>query len=215
MLAVACDEPVGIRLPDGSRRRVLVTEAETLLVQDEDWQRLSMSEGSKGPRLFDWVAVPILHRWQEDGRHWLLIRRCISDPHEQAYYFVFAPPGTTLQEMVKAIGARWHREEDFEATKDLGLDQYEVRSFIGWYRHVTLVMRAYAFLVGICVQDKAATAQHPPLSPLSAAEVRHQLGHLLWPPPSSLPFVASWSQWRRGHQYCACVFHRQRRLRTG
>ena len=42
----------------------------------------------------------------------LVIRRDIADPHEKRYYFVFAPPGTSLAEMVKAIGARWHIEED-------------------------------------------------------------------------------------------------------
>src|SRR6266849_7680691 len=99
------------------------------------------------------AAVPILHRWESDGRHWLLIRRSITDPQEKRYYFVFAPPGTTLCEMVKAIGARWHIEEDFETTKEMGLDQYEVRSWIGWYRHITLVMLAHVFLTAICAQN--------------------------------------------------------------
>jgi hypothetical protein len=36
----------------------------------------------------------------------LVIRRDIADPHEKRYYFVFAPPGTSLAEMVKAIGER-------------------------------------------------------------------------------------------------------------
>ncbi len=72
---------------------------------------------------------------RDDGRHWLLMRRCVDDPLEKAYYFVFAPKGTTLQEMVQAIGARWHIEQDFENAKDLGLDHYEVRSWTGWYRH--------------------------------------------------------------------------------
>jgi hypothetical protein len=58
------------------------------------------------------ACVPILQRWEDDGRHWLLIRRSISDPQEKRYHFVFAPPGTSLQEMVKASGARWHIEED-------------------------------------------------------------------------------------------------------
>jgi hypothetical protein len=60
-----------------------------------------------------------MHQGVVDGCHWLLIRRCIDDPHEKAYYLVFAPPATTLLEMVWAIGARWHIEEDLEATKDL------------------------------------------------------------------------------------------------
>jgi hypothetical protein len=83
---------------------------EALLLHDQDWQRLSMSEGTKGSRLFDWACVPILHRWEDDGRHWLLIRRSLTDPQEKAYYFVFGPSGTTLQQMVTAIGARWHIE---------------------------------------------------------------------------------------------------------
>ncbi len=48
--------------------------------------------------------------------------------------------------MVRAIGARWRIEEDFETGKDTGLDHYQVRRFIGWYRHITLVMVAQAFL---------------------------------------------------------------------
>jgi SRSO17 transposase len=99
---------------------------EALMLSDRDWQRLSMSEGTKGPRLFDWAIVPMLHQWEDDGKHWMLIRRSLADPSEKAYYFVFAPPGTTLQEMVKAIGARWHGEENFENAKDIGLDHYEV-----------------------------------------------------------------------------------------
>jgi len=103
---------VGILTLDGQRRRVEVGEVEALRLGAHDWQRLSMSEGTKGPRLFDWACVPMLHRWEDDGRHWVLIRRSLTDPNEKAYYFVFAPQGTTLPEMVQAIGARWHIEED-------------------------------------------------------------------------------------------------------
>jgi SRSO17 transposase len=130
VLAVPCNEPVGILTRDGQRKRVEVWEVETLLLGAQDWQRLSMSEGSKGPRLFDWAYVPILHRWEDDECHWLLIRRSLTDPNEKAYYFVFAPKGTTLPEMVAAIGARWHIEEDFENAKDMGLDHCAPRCAI-------------------------------------------------------------------------------------
>jgi SRSO17 transposase len=230
VLAVACDEPVGIVTPEGGRRRVEAREVEALLLQDQQWQRLSMSEGTKGPRLFDWVCVPMLHRWEEDGRHWLLMRRSLSDPREKAYYFVFAPPGTTLCEMVAAIGARWHIEEDFETAKDMGLDQYEVRSWIGWYRHITLVMLAHAFLTGICAQHiplaspplagpipttREAASDARPLLPLTVPEVRHLLGRLIWPAPSSVKLVVAWSWWRRCHRSLASYFHTRRRLEAG
>jgi SRSO17 transposase len=227
VLAVACDEPVGIVTPDGRRRGVEAREVEALLLQDQEWQRLSMSEGSKGPRLFDWASVPMLHRWEDDGRHWLLLRRSLTDPREKAYYFVCGPQATTLHEMVKASGARWRIEEDFETTKDMGLDQYEVRGWIGWYRHITLVMLAHAFLTVICTQDKDhlsspipqascdALPQARPLLPLTVPEVRHLLGSLIWPPPGSVKLGLSWSWWRRWHRSCASFFHTKRRLEAG
>jgi hypothetical protein len=51
VMAVACDEPVGIVTADGGRRRVEVRDVEALLLQEQDWQRLPMSEGTTGPRL--------------------------------------------------------------------------------------------------------------------------------------------------------------------
>jgi SRSO17 transposase len=67
-----------------------------------------------------------------------------------AYVLVFAPTGTSLEEMVEAFGARWTVEQCFEEGKgEVGLDEYEVRSWHGWYRHVTLSMLAMAFLAAL------------------------------------------------------------------
>lgn len=222
MLAVTCTEPVGIVTPDGQRRQVEVREVEALLLQEHDWQRLAMSEGTKGPRLFDWAAVPILHQWEDDGRHFLLIRRSLADPQEHRYHLVFALPGTTLQAMVQANGARWDIEEDFEQGKDMGLDHYEVRSFLGWYRHVTLVMLTLSYLVGICREENVPLlgVASPPTEPstllvlpLTIPEVRHLLGHLIWPTPRNMPCALAWSRWRRCHQRRASYFHTKRRLK--
>ncbi len=132
--AVACDEPVVLQTPLGVRR-VEVRDVPALVLTDASWQRLALSEGTKGPRLFDWACVPVLHRGQDDGWHSLLIRRTRDATPELAYYLVFAPPATSLLAKITALGGRWRIEEDFEWGKDLGLDQYEVRSFVGWYRH--------------------------------------------------------------------------------
>ncbi|GHO63766.1 hypothetical protein KSC_026580 [Ktedonobacter sp. SOSP1-52] len=223
VLAVACNEPVGIQTPDGQRRRVEVSQVEALLLEKHDWERLSMSQGTKGPRCFDWVAVPILHRWEGSRHHWLLIRQCVDDPSTKTYYFVFAPSQTTLQEMVEAIGTRWRIEEDFERTKDMGLNHYQIRSFVGWYRHITLVLLAHAYLSAICAQ--VPTPSPPialtepcdarPLLPLTVPEVRHLLGHLIWPAPSAVKLVLGWSWWRRCHRSSASYFHTKRRLQAG
>ena len=227
VLAVACDEAVGIVRPNG-RRSVQVKEIEACLsLTPKDWQRLSMGPGTKGPRLYDWVAVPILHEWVDDGQHWLLIRRSLSSSRKTTYYLVFAPPGTTLQEMVEAIGARWYIEQHFETAKGLGLDHYEVRSWLAWYRHITLVLLAHAFLSIICAQDKTkatleVSSSSDSLSsspvvveaPLTIPEVRHLLAHLIWPLSSSAILVPVWSSWRRRHRHLACSSHTKRHRKT-
>src|SRR5207245_11281107 len=123
------------------------------------------------------------------------------DAPEWASCLVWAPADTPLSTMVRAIGARWHIEEDLEVSKDLGLDQYEVRSYLGWYRHITLVLLAYAFLVSICVQ---ATRPLPAqaLIALTPSEVRHLLARLLWPAPTSAPLICQCSGWRTAHECC-------------
>lgn len=187
VLAVECREPVGIRTLDGLRRQVEAREVEALMIAAQDWQRLSMGDGTKGPRLYDWACVPILHRWVDDTKHWLLIRRCIDDPKIKTYYFVFGPPQTPLSVMVKVIGARWRIEDDFQTGKALGLAQYQVRCFTGWYRHVTLVMLAHAFLAVICAQKQniATINADTPDSPSSALVVDAS------PPLPSLPPMIS------------------------
>jgi SRSO17 transposase len=109
--AVACDEPVVLRTPDGVRR-MEVRDVAALLLTDSAWHRLSLSEGCKGPRLFDWACVPLLHRGVDDGWHSLLLRRTLDATPEFAYYLVFAPPATPLHTKVTALGGRWRIEED-------------------------------------------------------------------------------------------------------
>jgi SRSO17 transposase len=185
-----------------------------------DWHRFSVSSGTKGERLFDWARLPVLHAGVHDGRSWLLVRRCLDDPTELAYILVWAPPETSLLTMAQAYGARWSIEEDLQASKALGLDQYEVRSYVGWYRHITLVLLAYAFLLSCCVLAASPT-QNPQASPspaliaLTVSEVQHLLAHLLLPAPSSVPLILQWSLFRRTHQYWAGYYHRRRRQKAG
>ena len=83
------------------------------------------------------------------GERSLLLRRSLSDG-KLAYYVCYAPRGTSLETLVRVAGMRWTVEECFEATKgEVGLDQYEVRSWHGWYRHITLAMVAHAYLAAL------------------------------------------------------------------
>ena len=102
-----------------------------------------------------------------------------------------------------------------------------VRSFLGWYRYITLVLLALAFLVSIAAAARQAD-QEPALTeepsadlpsadlwPLLVPEARHLLARLLFPAPSSVSLVIEWSAWRRWHQRLASFFHTRRRMKAG
>src|SRR6266481_1957237 len=120
------------------------------LLPKEAWVVLSAGEGSKGPRLYEWawLLLPEQAEGKSERARWVLIRRSLSDPSKRAYYRAAGPAQTTLPELVRVIGSRWKIEEGFEEAKgEVGLDQYEVRGFRAWYRHVTLALLAHAILV--------------------------------------------------------------------
>jgi SRSO17 transposase len=142
VLGVAKDEPLWSGF---DQRRADERIAE---LSAADWQPLSCGEGAKGPRLYDWALLP-LPRLGQDAHvlHALLARRSLEDGG-LAYFVVFAPASTSLQTLVKVAGWRWTIEECFEVAKsEVGLDEYEVRHWTAWYRHITLTMLALAFLV--------------------------------------------------------------------
>lgn len=141
VLAVKSD----LRLPflgGGIRAQTLANR-----VPASDWQTLSCGNGAKGARLYEWARVPLDVPEQADFASWLLVRRSLSNPSEQAYYQVFAPQDTPLTSLVTVAGTRWTVETNFETAKgEVGLDHYEVRSWHGWHRHMTLCLLAQAFL---------------------------------------------------------------------
>jgi SRSO17 transposase len=125
-------------------------EAQALATQlsDDAWTRLSAEDGSQGPRWYDWACLALPYPATGGNAHWLLVRRSVSEPAERAYYRVYGPAMTTVPDMVRAAGSRWAIEVGFEEAKGLvGLDEYEVRKWQAWQRHITLVLLAYAALV--------------------------------------------------------------------
>jgi SRSO17 transposase len=115
-------------------------------VPAKGWRRLSAGDGAKGPRLYDWAYLPygIPPAGWKAG---LLIRRKKGRPHQFTFDLTWAPADTPLSTLVRVVGLRWTIESCFEEAKgETGLDEYEVRSWTGWHRHVTLSMLAHAYL---------------------------------------------------------------------
>ncbi len=138
------------------QRRVDQLAAEAPL---DAWFRVSVGEGAKGPRVYDWLAARYGVATEKGHLRWLLVRRNI-ETGEQAYYLCVASRRTTARDLGVAAGRRWAIEVCFETAKqETGLDEYEVRSWAGWHRHITLSMLALAFLA---VVRSAADSQERP-----------------------------------------------------
>jgi SRSO17 transposase len=161
VLAVTSSQPLGLR-PVCEWIEDLPAEA---------WQRLSAGDGAKGPRLYDWALLP--YRGAALGfRRALLVRRSIAKPDDLTSYLTHAPEQTTPAELVRVAGARWHIESLFEQAKgEVGLDQYEVRSWVGWHRHITLSMFA---LASLAVIRKGAVGGRGPAGPDGGVAAAHR-----------------------------------------
>ena len=129
-------------------------------IATNEWERISVGAGSKGERVYDWGQVrlpPIGPDIPEGLGRWLLVRRSIGHPEEIAYFLGFGHERTSLQELAEVAGKRWGIEAAFEEAKgEAGLDEYEVRKWDNWYRHITLSLLAHAYLVvkSIAGKDK-------------------------------------------------------------
>lgn len=144
VLAVRSDQ----RLYDGRWRDRVDAIADRLPAKA--WRRASAGAGSKGPRWYDWAAESFGEADSRGWRLWLLVRRHRERRDERAYFLCRGPADTPWTELVRVAGSRWAVEECFERAKgDCGLDEYEVRSWVGWYRHVTLSLFALAVLTVI------------------------------------------------------------------
>jgi len=154
VMAVSCDHQVATS--DGLVRADVLATAPDLV-----WQRLSCGDGAKGPRLYDFAQVPDA----ASHDHRLVVRRAIDDG-ELAFFWCHTPDGATLPELVRVIGLRWSVEECFQAAKgQVGLDHYQVRSYPGWYRHITLAIAAHSWLTVTAVLAAAQRGNPAPTRP--------------------------------------------------
>jgi SRSO17 transposase len=190
------------------QQRSATSIVETL--SPSSWVRLSAGEGSQGPRYYDWTWLQLPYDSQPGLAHWLLARRTISSPQETAYYHAYGPATTSLAELAHVAGTRWNIEICLEQAKgELGLDQYEVRHWQAWYRHITLVLVAYAYLVILRYRAPQPEASQVALS---VPELRRVIGALT-ADDKERQHRLHWSRWRRQHQAIAKRCHQQRRQR--
>jgi len=147
----------GKRGPAPQRERVMAQapaplRVDTLAAQvpPAQWQRWQIKEGAKGPMVAEFAflrVVPV--RGDLPGpESWLVLRRSLGATPELKPYLCNAPVSTRQSKLVWASGMRWPVETAIKESKgEVGLDQYEVRGWVGWHHHTTLSFLAHHFLV--------------------------------------------------------------------
>jgi SRSO17 transposase len=150
-----------------------------------DWAELPAGPSQLGSRTWQWwvrrIPDPDPGAGAGDGAwaHWLIARRRPEKPEERDYYLAWGPPETSVEELVLVPGARWRVEDAIKLAKSAaGMADYEVRSYRGWYRHITLAQLAAAFLA---VQDAEAIRE---AGPVASVRFGAPKGGMPLPPPS-------------------------------
>ena len=114
---------------------------------ENGWIRLNVGHGTKGERVYDWMMFDINTPSELPGQRKLLFRRSISKPDEICAYLCYSPENANLEVFAGIAAIRWTVEMCFAETKgEVGLDHYEVRSYQGWYNHITIACLAHALL---------------------------------------------------------------------
>lgn len=154
---------VAPRVMQGAPKAQMVSEVVANLPAHA-WKRLAVMQGEKGAIEYHWARTRVVEsRDRLPGPDvWLLARRSLSDPTQLAYYLAYVPARTSLETKVRIASSRYTVEQCIEEAKgETGLDEYEVRFWHSWYRHITLSMMAHAWLASIRQQEQEKKVQEP------------------------------------------------------
>ena len=136
------------RLVAGQRRTM---EQRAAAIPEDAWREITVAQGSQGPRiyLFNAQRVRATKRRKPGEEVWAVYRRNL-DGSEPRYYLSNATEDTPLETPAYVGGSRWRIETEFETEKgDMGMDEYETRTWAGWHHHVALCLLGGAFLLSL------------------------------------------------------------------
>lgn len=127
------------------------------------WQRHLIHEGSKGPLVADFAILRVTPI--QDGRpairQWLILRHSFGPQPEMKYFLSNAPTSCPRTELIRVSGLRWPIETSFEEAKgEVGMDHYEMRTWLGWHHQMLQTFMAHLFLMRLCLIFKK---NYPPL----------------------------------------------------
>jgi SRSO17 transposase len=153
------------RLATDGERYLLEVQSKTQVKSDSDrpwqsaasvadslpanrWTRVRTRDGEKGPIEVDAVKLRVMTRTGNGkrtvGRRETLL---ITKRGEERWFYLSNARGVSVAKMARVAACRHYVEQCLELAKsDVGLHEYEVRSWVGWHHHMTLCLLACLFL---------------------------------------------------------------------
>lgn len=155
------------RKPKPLRQERQTVAQRSLTLPEDAWREITIAVGSQGPRTYRYSAqrVRVTHRRTPGEILWAIYRQN-RDGSEPRYYLSNAPEDTPLKTLAYVGGSRWRIETEFETEKsDVGLDEYETRTWAGWHHHIAMCLLAGALLHHQGRERLVETQRRPSLCP--------------------------------------------------
>ncbi len=159
--------PKTARVGTDSQSAWQTVEGLTAALPAEAWTGYALNLAEQGLRWYDWTARRVASATDNWGEQWLLVRRSVNAPLDFTYGLSNAPPETPLHVLAEVAGSRYHIEHLLEEAKgSAGLADYEVRTYLSWYRHMSLALMAHTWLT---LLGPAAAQKNALVTPLLVA----------------------------------------------
>jgi len=185
-------------------------------LQDSDWSTHIVKEGTKGSIIADFAVLDVIAvRDGSPGPAVKLVFRRKSTTGELKAFLSNAPDNTPLRTFVWLSGMRWPIETCFEACAELcrskgkqevGLGDYQVRSWKGWHHHMTMCILAHFFLVRLKLQLKEDAPA------LTVPQTVMLLASILPQPEFKTQHILEILRYYHRRHHAAYLSHRKRRI---
>lgn len=131
------------------------------------WTCINVRDGDKGPLKLEIATTRVIARTErgrgDAGEELLVVTRCLDENKKVKYDYHLsnAPSETPLETLARVVKAEHRIEDSLKRSKsEVGLADYEVRTWAGWYHHQTLSLIASWFLIQEVRRGKKIYSRH-------------------------------------------------------
>lgn len=136
--------------PNAATKRCDEVAAGSTALARQPWTRYLVKEGTQGPAVWEAKRIRVYFRSREglpgEAHHFVVARNALNQK-EVKMFLSNADASVSLEELMTVAFSRWRIERMFQDAKmELGMDHFEVRSYLSIQRHLILTTLSLLFL---------------------------------------------------------------------